>query len=383
MKVLMLTPSYSPIIGGTERVVQQLAINLNQKGVHTDVMTFNMNEKWTPVWREEIKQDCFKVFRLPAFNPFPKTRINPLKILSGAFLIPKLNFTKKLRTYDILHFHDDMDLSFPFFSFFVNRPKIFQCHTLFSSYGIYKKHFFSRAVFRNIADAYTCASGRSKKLLSDLGIPESKIFILSNGVDPEIFKPNKVAKIDNMILHVGRTSREKGVHVLLKALKYLEEPVSLKIAGPKIDNPYINELMRSNGKMKVGIHNVEFLGGVNDTRLMVGLYQQATMLVNPSLTEEFGIVNLEALSCETPVVASNVGGIGVVIKNNVNGLLVPPNDPEKLADAIRKLLKNKDLREKYGGNGRQMVKTHFSWDSITKELIRIYERTGADYEVEV
>jgi glycosyltransferase involved in cell wall biosynthesis len=97
------------------------------------------------------------------------------------------------------------------------------------------------------------------------------------------------------------------------------------------------------------------------------------MLVTPSLTDEFPIVNLEALSCGTPVVASDVGGIGEVVKNDVNGLLVPPNDPEKLADAIRKLLRDKELREKYGRKGRQMIEAHFSWESVAKELIRIYE----------
>jgi len=147
--------------------------------------------------------------------------------------------------------------------------------------------------------------------------------------------------------------------------------VSLKIAGPKSDNQYINELMGSNDKLKVGIHSVELLGNVNEG--LVELYQRASMLVTPSLNEEFPLVNLEALSCETPVVASNVGGIGEVIKNGFNGLLVPPNDPEKLADAIRKLLRDKDLREKYGRNGRKMIKARFSWDSIAKELIRIYE----------
>jgi glycosyltransferase involved in cell wall biosynthesis len=331
-----------------------------------------MNKKWNPFWREEIKSGDFTVFRVPALNFFQRMKYNPLEISLRVNVIPKLNITKHLKDYDILHFHDDVDLSFPLFSCFIKKPKIFQCHTLNSSYGDYKKRFFARAIFGKVADAYTCVSGLSKKLLTDLGIPKSKIFLLPNGIEPEEFKPGKAEKIDNMLLHVGRGVRAKGLNVLLNSLKYLEEPVSLKIAGPVGDIQYINEIIGSNHKRKMGIHEVELLGYVNEEKLLE-LYQRASIFVTPSLEEEFGIVNLEALSCETPVVASEVGGIGEIIKNDVNGLLVPPNDPEKLADAVRKLLKDKDLREKYGRNGRRMIKAHFSWDSITKKLIRIYE----------
>lgn len=376
MKVLMLTPSYSPIVGGTERVVQNLTLKLNQNGIHTDVMTFNMNEKWNPFWRGEIKKDNFTLFRVPAFNFFPKMKYNPLEISLEVHVIPKLNFIKRLKDYDILHFHDVADLSFPLFSYFIKKPKIFQCHTLTEFYRYYKKGPFSKKILRKVADTYICMSNPSKKLLSDLGIPQSKIFILHNGVDPEEFKPNKEAKVDNMLLFVGRIEKRKGVHVLLNSLKYLEIPVSLKIAGPKNDNQYIGEIMGSTDKRQIGIHKVELLGYVNEKKL-VELYQSASIVIIPSLVEDFGIVNLEALACETPVVASGVGGITEIVKNGVNGLLVLPNDPKKLANALTKLLENKELIEQYGINGRQMVKEHFSWDSIAKELISIYEITRA------
>lgn len=181
-----------------------------------------------------------------------------------------------------------------------------------------------------------------------------------------------------VLLHVGRGVRAKGLGVLLDSLKYLEDPVSLKIDGPVGDIQYIEEIIGSNHKRKMGIHEVELLGYVNEGKLLE-LYQRASIFVAPSLTEEFGIVNLEALSCETPVVASAVGGIREIIKNDVNGLLVPPNDPTKLGDALKKLLGNKELREKYGINGRRIVKEHFSWDIIAKELISIYETTARNH----
>jgi glycosyltransferase involved in cell wall biosynthesis len=378
MKVLMLAPSYSPKVGGTERVVQKLATKLNQEGIHTDVMTFKITKEWNIFRIEIIKNGHFSVLRVPSLNFSQKMKYNPLTNSLELHAMLNLNFTKYLKDYDILHYHDDVDLSFPFFSCFIKKPKIFQCHTLTSTYKNYKTHFFPRVVLRRVADAYTCVSAESKKSLSDLGIPNSKIFILPNGIDPEEFRPGKREKIDNMVLHIGRGVRTKGLSVLLDSLKYLEDPVSLKIAGPVGDIRYIEEILGSNHKRKIGIHEVESLGYVTEAKLLE-LYQRASIFVAPSLREEFGIVNLEALSCETPVVASAVGGIREIIKNDVNGLLVPPNDPEKLAKAVEKLLRNKELRIKYGVNGRRIIKEHFSWNSITKELISIYETTAHNY----
>ena len=373
MKVLMITPSYSPIIGGTERVVQNLTFKLNELGICTDILTLNMNQKWRPLWKEEIHSSDFKLFRVPAINVFQNIKFNPLAFSFGLHIIPKLDFTKYFKSYDILHFHDDVDLSFPFFSSFVKKPKVFQCHTIVGNYKFYKTRFLSREVLRKVADIYVCVSSESKKCLSALGIPSSKISIIHNGVDPEKFKPNKASKIDNVILQVGRIERQKGLHVLLKSLKYLETPVILKVVGPKSDYRYIHELMGSNNILKVGNHTVELLGSVNDQESLIKLYQQASMLVTPSLVEDFPVVNLEALSCETPVIASMVGGVGDAIENDFNGLLVPPNDPERLAAAIQKLLQNKQLRTKFGENGRKVVEEKFSWDSIAKELITKYE----------
>jgi len=79
MKVLLITPSYLPIIGGSELIARDLSIKLNDMGIHTDIMTLNMNEKWKPIWREEVENNgLFRVFKVPAFNPFGALAINPL-----------------------------------------------------------------------------------------------------------------------------------------------------------------------------------------------------------------------------------------------------------------------------------------------------------------
>ena len=154
MKVLMLTPSYDPIIGGTETVVKNLATNLNKIGVHTDVMTFNMDKKWEPRWKWEVKEENgFKVYRIPAFNLFRKIP-NPTGFFFKINVIPSPGFRRILKDYDILHFHDGVDLTFPLFSWFVRKPKVFHCHTLQETFNTYKRNIICKTVFRKSSEVY-------------------------------------------------------------------------------------------------------------------------------------------------------------------------------------------------------------------------------------
>jgi len=375
MKVLMVTPSFYPIIGGTETNVWNLSCALNRRGVRTDIMTFNMDAKWMPIWaeRQEIV-DGIKIMKISAFNLFSKLPVNPLEKLMKINNIPNLRFEKKACDYDIIHFHDDVDLSFPIFSIFVKKPKIFHIRTLTATYEFYKKNRLCRFILRNIADLYISNSNHNKNSLVDLGIPIERIRVLPNGVDIKKLKPDPNKKIDNLILFVGRPSERKGLHVLLKSLKYLKTPIRLVIICPYSKSKYFEKILRLVAdQKKSGIHEVEYLGAV-DNKDIPEWYQKASVFVCPSFFESFGTVNAEALSCGTPVVASNVGGIPDIVKDGINGILVPPNDPIRIANALEKLLEDKELREKYGKEGRSMVERQFSLDYVTKEIMQIYER---------
>jgi glycosyltransferase involved in cell wall biosynthesis len=95
-------------------------------------------------------------------------------------------------------------------------------------------------------------------------------------------------------------------------------------------------------------------------------------MVLPSFIEAFGVVLLESLSCKTPVIATAVGGVPEVVRDHENGILVPPNNPLKLAEAIQYLLDNKDVRIRMGKEGRDLVESSFSLEVITKRLCDIY-----------
>jgi len=373
MKILMVSPSYYPIIGGTETVVHELAVNLNEIGVDTDIMTFNMNCKWNPIWREIKINNIFNIFKIPATNPFYKLGINPLYELLKINVITNLTFIKRFREYDIIHFHDDVDLSFPISSYFIKKPKILHCHTIPMTYNSYKKNIISRYLFKNVADYYLCCSCKISSFLLKLGLSKSRIKILPYGVNTKKFKPSKKKKSDNTILFVGRMDKRKGLHVLLKALNYLKGKVKLVIISPSGNLKYTenvkNKIKKINEK---GKHIITYLGNI-DQKTLIKCYQKATLFVCPSLEETLGCVNLEALSCETVVVASNTGSIPDIIHNYKNGILVPKNNPLKLADAIQYLLDNEKNRIKFGKKGRKIIINEYTQDIIVKKLVKIYK----------
>jgi len=362
----MVTPGFHPIKGGTETVVRNLSVELNRVGVHVDVMAFNMDRKWHSKWKGKIEEiDGIKVFKIPALNWLPIDH-SP-KITLGVNLIPG-RFTNIMKKYDIIHFHEDV--SFPLFSFFVKKHKIFQLHGF--DVNFYKRYHLSRIIMKNVADLYISISSRMEKDLMELGIAKNRIIHLPNGVNTKLFCPQE-EKEDDLLLFVGRITFTKGLHVLLKSLRYLERSVRLVFIGSADWSlKYHQDTLRCIEKEnQMGKHKIEYLGAL-DQRSIVEWYQKASIVVLPSFVEAFPVVILEALSCETPVIATPVGGVPEVVRNGENGILVPVNNATKLAEAIQYLLDNEDVRIRLGLEGRKLIKRSFSLDVIAKKLCSIY-----------
>jgi glycosyltransferase involved in cell wall biosynthesis len=231
----------------------------------------------------------------------------------------------------------------------------------------------SRFILKTAADLYLSITKQMKNELIMLGIPKNKIVYFPNAVDTKIFQPGE-KKVDNTILYVGRIVPDKGLHVLLKSLNYMKISLDLEIIGsPDWNLDYYQNIRRLiEIENRRGRHKIRYLGRVDQTGLIEG-YQKASIFVLPSFFEPFGIVLLEAMSCETPVVATHAGGIPEVVKNGENGILVPVNNPLKLAEAIDYLLENKDVRIKFGKTGRKWVTENFSIEILVKRLCKIYE----------
>ena len=119
------------------------------------------------------------------------------------------------------------------------------------------------------------------------------------------------------------------------------------------------------------IHKIMYIGK-QKLHEMLEWYQKASIFILPSLSEAFPITNLEALSCGTPVIASNVGGIPEAVQDRKNGILVPPSNVVKLAENIQYLLDNEDIRKKFGKEGRKWIVKNFSSEILMKALLQIY-----------
>ena len=226
-------------------------------------------------------------------------------------------------------------------------------------------------------DAVIAVSQDMKRdIRSCYDIPEDRITVIHNGVDPEVFRRRDgratVAKFGirpPFILFVGRLTRQKGVFDLVKAMDDVPKGVSLALLTGKPDTPEIVEELR--GVLK-GRTNILWVNAMVNESELVDLYSEAEVFACPSTYEPFGIINLEAMSCETPVVASRVGGIKEVVVDGETGFLVPPGDPGALADRLSVLLSDADLAKRRGEAGRRRVLEEFTWDRIAEKTVALY-----------
>lgn len=369
----MVTPFYYPIIGGTESFIENISIKLNEKGISTDIMTFNVDQKWRP-WSINLINRS-KIEKINGLNVIKISALTflPTRIILRVNFIPG-RFSDKFGDYDILHFHNDIDLSFPLFSYSIDKPKVFHCHCLHLTYNSYNRNPLHKCLFKKLAEVYIVQANFLRRMLEELGIPNTKIKVVPNGIDVKRFKPNGKNKVENQLLFVGRLDPKKGLQVLLKALNYLKTSVQLVIIGPPSRPWFFKKILELISVINErGTHKVFYLG-VLKTEDVIKWYQRSSIFVCPSLSELFGIVNLEALSCATPVVATNVGGISEVVRDHQNGILVTPNDPIKLAEGIQYLLDNESIRKKFGQEGRKWVVENFSSEVIAERLCQIYEQ---------
>jgi glycosyltransferase involved in cell wall biosynthesis len=379
LRVLQITPSYDPIIGGTETYVKQLVMRLNLCGLRTDVMTFNMSRKWRPVWQPDVSHNQgHRVFRIPALGLpafMPASAGYLLETYFRLHVLPNPRFLRQVAKYDVLHFHDDVDMTFPALCHFVDRPKVFHARALPSTFHSYQSNGLLKRVLAKIADIYIGNSTNTCNLLTKLGIVPERIRLLYNGIDSQTFMPNEKERVNGLILFVGRLTYPKGLHVLLRSLDSLRDHVTVAIVGPSFNDEYSRTLLELMARV-AHKHKIVCLGGLPREEL-VKWYQRASIFVCPSFSESFANVCAEALACATPVVASDIEGTQDIVINAENGILVPPGDHHELGKAIQYLMDNPKTGRRLGERGRMIVRQKFDVSVSMKRLIRIYMETAA------
>jgi glycogen synthase len=249
-----------------------------------------------------------------------------------------------------------------------------------------------------MADAVIAVSMETKNdILSLFDISEKKISVIHNGIDLEEYVVKKeddvlvkhgIALDRPYILFVGRITRQKGMMHLLRAIKYLDVNFQIVLCADAPDTPGIAlEIERGIQEVQAQRPGVIWVRGMLPRKEMRALYSGASLFVCPSIYEPFGIINLEAMACGLPVVASAVGGIREVVVDGVTGVLVPlqqqhqspfePLNPEQfsldLAVQINRLMADPVLSGKMGRAGRERVEHYFSWKSIAEKTARLYK----------
>ncbi|MBU0881024.1 MAG: glycogen synthase [Candidatus Omnitrophica bacterium] len=249
-----------------------------------------------------------------------------------------------------------------------------------------------------MADAVVAVSREAKNDIVNLfGVDPDKIHIIHNGVDPDEFRPTRAPEclkafgIDPdkpYVLFVGRITRQKGIIHLVNAMRYMDPGFQVVLCAGAPDTPEISREMHTNvSLMQKEREGIIWIREMVDNPAKIALYSHAAIFCCPSIYEPFGIINLEAMACETAVVASAVGGIKDVVVEGETGLLVPieqgqpdtfepasPEDFEKsLAEKINCLMRDKDLRVKMGKAGRKRALELFSWSAIADKTYTLYK----------
>lgn len=217
-----------------------------------------------------------------------------------------------------------------------------------------------------MVDRFICPNNSQKALLKMVGIPDNKMVVLPYTSD---FRPkDTVMPAGKYLGYAGGLIKEKGVHVLLRALSLLPEDIKLLIAGEGIFKEDLVKLSE-----KLGIDDRVYFMGKLSRKEMRDFYDKINILVVPSLWPEvFGIVGLEAMASGKPVIGSNIGGIPDWIDDGANGFLVPPNSPESIAEGVNVLYNTDGLMQEFGFSGRKRFIDKFSPEIHKREIIDLY-----------
>jgi starch synthase len=221
-------------------------------------------------------------------------------------------------------------------------------------------------------------------------VDPDRVHVIHNGIDPEIYRPQPSPEtlrgfgIDPsrpFVLFNGRVTRQKGLPLLLAATLKLDPQYQVVIVASSPDTPEIAaEVAALAGRVSAERGNLVWIDHFIPREDLIHLHSHATVFVCPSIYEPFGLVILEAMACETAVVASRVGGIPEIVVEGETGYLVDFNPADLdgftdgLAERIEKLLADPTLAAKMGSAGRERVLRHFGWGAIAAQTLRLYEQ---------
>ncbi|MCK1806125.1 MULTISPECIES: glycogen synthase [Micromonospora] len=252
------------------------------------------------------------------------------------------------------------------------------------------------------ADAIIAVSAGMRRdvLTAYPAVNPDRVRVVYNGIDTAQYAPDRNTDVlDRLgidpsrpsVVYVGRITKQKGLPYLLRAARELPADVQLVLLAGAPDTPEIGaEVEELAAELRAKRSGVVWVAAMLPKHEVIQVLTHATIFVCPSVYEPMGIVNLEAMACETAVVATATGGIPEVVADGETGLLVPieqagdgsgtPLDPERfvadLAARMNELLADPERIAAFGAAGRRRAVEHFSWDAIARQTLEVYRSVG-------
>ncbi|MFF4018777.1 glycogen synthase [Streptomyces sp. NPDC001843] len=237
------------------------------------------------------------------------------------------------------------------------------------------------------ADAVIAVSGAMREDILGCypALDPDRVHVVHNGIDTRLYRPDPGTDVLRRVgldpdrpyvLFVGRITRQKGVPHLLRAVRDIDPAAQVVLCAGAPDTPEIDrefrDLFEELSRVRAGVH---WIPQMLPRAEVIQLLTHAAVFVCPSVYEPLGIVNLEAMACGTPVVASRVGGIPEVVEDGVTGLLVTADDDFEagLAHALDTVLGDPEAARRMGGAGRERAVGEFGWDAVARRTVRLYE----------
>jgi alpha-maltose-1-phosphate synthase len=410
MKIALFTKEYPPrIYGGAGVHVEYLSRYLASLGggAH-DISVLCFGE-------QKEASGNLKVEGITTEFPIPYRNVRHKSLLDALFR--NILMSESLETSDIVHCHTWYTyLAGCLAKQFLQIPLVITVHSLEPQRpwkeeqlgSAYRASAWLEQTALSNADGIIAVSDFMKKAITGLyGINPDRIRTIPNGVDIEEYRPvsDKAALTAHginpevpFILFVGRISRQKGIFYLLDALRYLTKNIQIVLVASDPDTEeFGTEMAVKIEEIRARTsHTVVWINRFLPRSQIIPLYTNASLFVCPSIYEPFGLINIEAMACGIPVVASAVSGIVDVVVDGQTGVLVPfeptdsqnpaPRDPvafsRSLAEVIDRLLGSPDTIAEMGRKARQRVIDHYNWKRVAERTLDFYQELVRNHSEE-
>jgi glycosyltransferase involved in cell wall biosynthesis len=405
MKFLHVVQGYTPAIGGTELLIQKISEQLVQR-YDDEVTVFTTNaakncevfwsqtEPTLPAGVEQI--NGVTVRRFPVFNRFGYAR-HRLSKLADWLKLPFRDWGRALfngpiifgMTQEIARFTADVVAasSFPFLHMdyaLVGGKRSGKPVVLHGALHPMDSWGFDRPmIYKTIrqANAYIANSHFEQTYLLNRAIPTSKIHVIGVGVDITQFAGADGQMLrqqygwhqDPVIGFVGHLAKRKGIEHLLAAMPevWAAYPTAkLLLAGSR--NVYAHQLEQEVAPLASPASNRVVIKSNFSENEKANIFAACDVLVLPSIYESFGMVFLEAWACRKPVIGMRAGAIPSIVTDGLDGLLVTPNHPDELTQALCQLLANPSQRAAMGEAGYKKMRQNYTWDIVTDKFREVY-----------